>query len=207
MSFSADWVEAIGTWVAAILVAVSVPFLWMQIRDLRRGINGTTNHIIYQTIIDIDKFFAENPHLRPYFYSGQDIDGLNSVERDQVLVVAEMLADCFDDAYQQQTIMSALVVDSFKEYVRGVYLTSPVLRRFIRSYQQWYVKDFIDLFHDVDSSADTPTGDTRTHSVSASPTPLLSSVGVFLLGGVAGLLISGMRQGIRRVRRHHPDGG
>ena len=146
MNISPDWVGAIGTWAQALLIVVSFWFILIQVKDLRRSLESNVSHNIYENMIENDRFFASNPHLRGYFYSGREIKELQDNEKEQILAIAEMVADCLDDAYQQQTTMTKDVLSSYKEYVRSMYLYSPALRQYISENSAWYPIKFINLF-------------------------------------------------------------
>ncbi len=146
MNISPDWISAIGTWAQVILIAISFWFILAQIRDLRRSLESNVSHNIYELMIDNDRFFASNPHLRGYFYCGKEINDLEENEKERIFALAEMLTDCFDDAYQQQTIMTEDVLESYKSYVRSIYLSSPALRQYISENNNWYSEKFITLF-------------------------------------------------------------
>ena len=144
MSISADWVEAIGTWVAAIVIVGSLWFLWLQIRDLRRSIRSSTYQNVYQLMIDIDRFFVENPNLKQYFYDGKELDTTEQVNREKLFSIAEMLVDYFDNVYYQQDCLPANTFDAFIAFMRDIYRNSPVLREFLSSREHWYPKKFVE---------------------------------------------------------------
>lgn len=146
MDLSPDWIAAIGTWAQVLLIIFSFWFIVLQIKDLRRSLESTVSHNIYELMIENDKFFAENPHLRVYFYGGKEITDLPECEKQQIFAIAEMITDCLDDAYQQQKIMTRDVLSSYKAYVKSLYLSSPAMQQYITENCSWYPPSFIDLF-------------------------------------------------------------
>ena len=143
MEVLANWVEALGTWAQVILVLISFGFVWYQIRELRRSLESSASHSIYQMMVDIDKFFAEKPQLRGYFYRGKGINGLDEDARDQVFATAEMITDWFYHAYQQRSNMPAETSKGYRNYMQSLYANSAALREYIAEHQDWYPKGFV----------------------------------------------------------------
>ncbi len=143
MEVLANWIEALGTWAQVILVVISFGFVWYQIRELRRSLQSSAAYEIYQMMIDIDKFFAEKPHLRGYFYRGKRIQELETDEKDQVLATAEMITDWFYHAYQQRSSMPAETLQGYKNYMKSLYANSAAIREYIAEHQDWYPAGFL----------------------------------------------------------------
>ena len=149
-NLSAEWVTAIGTWITIILFAASIILLWMQIRDLRTSVQNQTYQSIYEAEFDLHKYFLEPEHAkyRPYFYGGLDIDPkLNEYdpERIKLETLAEWWCDFFDDVYQQKLTMRPDTFDKWRQFMKDIYQTSPVLKRHIATRgERWYPKEFID---------------------------------------------------------------
>ena len=144
MNICADWVAAIATCVSAIAVVVALCFIWIQTRNLRRSIQSSTYQNVYQTMIDVDRFFAENPNLKPYFYGGKQVDTKEQVNRERLFSIAEMLADYFDNVYHQEACMPPQTFAGFSKFMRDTYQNSPVLREFLSERKDWYSKKFIE---------------------------------------------------------------
>ena len=113
-------------------------------------------------MVDIDRFFAEKPQLRGYFYRGKSIDGLAEDNKEQVLATAEMITDWFYHAYQQQAIMTAEIRQSYQNFIALPYRNSPALREFITEHQDWYPAVFIRAIPGHLEAVTETTQDTRS---------------------------------------------
>lgn len=142
MNFAVDWVQAVGVWISAIIVGVSLWILWIQIRELRRSIQSSTYQNIYHMIIGIDKYFIENTDVKPYFYYGRKVD--NEQLREPLLSTAEMLLDCFDNVYHQKDCMPPHTFDAFDAFMKEIYQNSPVLQELLTKRERWYPREFIE---------------------------------------------------------------
>ena len=150
MNITADWVQAIGVWVSILIIAVSVWFLWIQIRELRQSIECSTYQSVYQMILDIDKYFIENADLRPYFYYGKEMDNKNQTHmKEKLISTAEMLIDCFDNVYHQKNSMPSHTFDAFSAFMREIYQNSPVLREVLSMREHWYPRRFVEHLRNI----------------------------------------------------------
>lgn len=137
-----------------ITVIVSLAFLLRQTREMVKqtqfvaeSLRSNAYGVIAEQVFEVDRIFVENPGLRPYFYSGQDISE-DDPNYNKVVAVAEYLLDYFESALLQldlfpqvwpRSVWEAYTVDSF--------MNSPILRRYWRSRQGWYAEEIKDLVH------------------------------------------------------------
>jgi hypothetical protein len=128
-----------AAWTSAV-IGVGVA-LW-QMRKIRRSIQGSTYQSICSTMIEIDRFFVDNPQLRPYFYGGKTLDGVALLEREKLNAVAEMVVDFFYDVFHQRDLMSQQTFQPYSSWMRRLYKNSPLLREFIPTgtYDDAFVK-------------------------------------------------------------------
>jgi hypothetical protein len=127
-----------------IIVVVSLWFLWIQIRELRRSIQSSTYQNIYQMIVEIDRYFIENRDIKPYFYYNKEADSGQPHLREKLLSIAEMLIDCFDNIYHQKDCMPPSTFDPFSAFMKEIYQDSPILRELLSKREYWYPKRFVD---------------------------------------------------------------
>ncbi len=119
-------------------------------RDLKISVENQTYQAVYETEFDLHKYFLEPEHAqyRPYFYGGVDIDPNleeNDSERIKLDTLAEWWCDFFDDVYQQKATMKTATFDKWRQFMKDIYQTSPILRRFIsKRGERWYTKEFND---------------------------------------------------------------
>ena len=146
---TADWATALGTWFTIILVAVSTILVWKQVRDLKTSVENQTYQSVYETEFDLHKYFLEPDHAkyRPYFYGNLDIDPNlkdDDPEKIKLDTLAEWWCDFFDNVYQQKATMKTVTFDKWRQFMKDIYQTSPVLRKFISIRgERWYTKEFI----------------------------------------------------------------
>lgn len=72
MAFAAS---DIPTWAPVVQAAIGVlgfGFVYWQLRNLRRSIEGATQDRLYAHYTEICKLFIEKPYLRPFFYNNEN---------------------------------------------------------------------------------------------------------------------------------------
>src|SRR5713101_4225651 len=90
---------------------------------------GDVNERLYSQSLQIMKFFAENPEVRPYFYDNKDIARAGSeLERLRVLSTAEMVSGFMELVALQIEDQPAEIQPRWKAYIVDQYNSSPVLR-------------------------------------------------------------------------------
>ena len=108
-------------------------------------------------MIEVDRFFAENPRLKPLFYGNIAIEPSDR-DYDQVVSVAEMLVDHWDlvRVLQEATRTSfeqpwtgnrsyRLPWEGWKEYFIARYDSSPAIRRFWAENRELYSPELRDI--------------------------------------------------------------
>jgi hypothetical protein len=141
MSTSIEWGN-VAAWTSAVIGVLTLGVLWWQMRSVRLSVQGSTYQNICSTMIGIDKFFAENPRLRPYFYGGKTLAGVTPLEREELNAVAEMVVDFFYDVFYQRDLMSQQTFQPYSSWMRKLYMNSPLIREFIPTgtYDDAFVK-------------------------------------------------------------------
>lgn len=143
-NFSADWVTAFGTWFTIIPVTISLILVWVQVRNIKTSVENQTYQSVYQTEFDIHKYFLDHPQYRPYFYEKKQPD-LEGDERIKLNTLVEWVCDFFDDVYQQRDTMTPSTFSKWRQFMKDIYQTSPILQQFIeKPGKRWYPDDFID---------------------------------------------------------------
>jgi hypothetical protein len=147
---TADWATAIGTWVTILLLIVSTLMLWKQIGDLRTSVQNQTYQAVYETEFDLHKYFLEAEHaeFRPYFYGGKRVEADlkdDDPKKIRLDTLAEWWCDFFDDVYQQEKTMETAAFDKWRQFMKDMYQTSPILQEFIAEKGvRWYTENFIN---------------------------------------------------------------
>jgi hypothetical protein len=142
-----DALKAISPWVPVLQLSVaivSVALVLYQIKNLVASIHSQTYQRIYELMIQIDRFFIENPTIKPYFYPSANIVP-EDVEREKLLSVSEMMIDYFDSVYHQRVCMPPRTFDGFKEYMQSIFRNSEILQEYLKisGREKWYPKDFL----------------------------------------------------------------
>lgn len=111
-----------------------------------RQSRGDVNERLYNQSLEIMRFFAENPEVRPYFYDNKDIARAGSeLERLKVLSTAEMVSGFMELVALQIEDQPAEIRPRWKAYIVDGYDSSPVLREHISACRAWYADDLLTL--------------------------------------------------------------
>src|SRR4030095_7356504 len=86
-----------------------------QVEVMLEQARGDVNERLYGQSLEILKFFAENPELRPYFYDNKELSGAsNEIERLRVLSTAEMVGGFMELVALQIDIQPAEIQPRWK---------------------------------------------------------------------------------------------
>lgn len=123
----ADYATILGP----ITVIGSVAFIIRQIEEASNTNRAQLFDATAGRIFDLNRIFIDAPELRPYFYDGRDIEGLDSLLRDKVEAVAEIHIEFFDTELlrQRQFTKTLEGMPDFDGWIRGVLRTSPAVCR------------------------------------------------------------------------------
>ena len=126
-----------------------------QVEVMLRQSRGDVNERLYNQSLEIMKFFAENPEVRPYFYDNKDLARAGSdLERLRVLSTAEMVSGFMELVALQLEDQPAEIQPRWKAYIVDQYKSSAVMREHIKTCKGWYADDFLRLL--PAESADAP---------------------------------------------------
>jgi hypothetical protein len=147
----ADWINAyaalasaIGTWVASIVVLVSVYILQRQLRETGRTIESASIQGAYVVWVGIDQFFVQHPELRPFFYRAKPMDNsLDETLQRKVEAAAEMILDCMANVFHQFPNLGPEEREAYGNFLKDRYQTQPAFRQFVDEYERWYPNSFI----------------------------------------------------------------
>lgn len=131
----------LASWTTCLVALLTLLAIWRQLVSLRHSIEGGTYHHISQSMIDIDRWFAENPELRPYFYSKKSVDEIDPILRERLYATAEMLVDFFYNVYFQRNQLPESASLPYSEWMCRLYQTSPLLQEFVPT--GTYHKEFV----------------------------------------------------------------
>ncbi len=107
---------------------------------------GDVNERLYNQSLQIMRFFAENPSLRPYFADNRDLSTCeNELEKCRVLSTVEMVAGFMELVALQLAEQPLEIQPRWKAYIVDGYNSSAVLRDHISTCRAWYADDFLQL--------------------------------------------------------------
>jgi hypothetical protein len=117
-----------------------------QVEVMLRQSRGDVNERLYSQSLEIMRFFAENPAVRPFFYDNKDLGRCESeLERLRVLSTAEMVAGFMELVSLQIEEQPAAIQPRWKAYILDQYKSSAVLRDHLKDCEAWYADDLLGL--------------------------------------------------------------
>ncbi len=151
----------IGAVIGAVLGGVfALKAAKRQVEVMVRHSRGDVNERLYNQSLQILRFFAENPEVRPYFYDNKDIARTGSeLERLKMLSTAEMVAGFMELVALQIEDQPAEIQPRWKAYILDGYKSSVVLREHISDCVAWYADDFLHLLPKDSRQASTDKTD------------------------------------------------
>jgi len=119
---------------------------------------GDVNERLYSQSLDIMRFFAENPEVRPYFYDNKDLSKApTELEKLKVLSTAEMVSGFMELVALQMAEQPAEIQPRWKAYILDQYNCSAVLREHVDTCRAWYAEDYLRLLPAKSSEPSTQT--------------------------------------------------
>ena len=130
-----------------------------QVEVMLRQSRGDVNERLYNQSLEIMRFFAENPELRPYFYDNKELSSAESeLEKLKVLSATEMVSGFMELVALQLSEQPADIQPRWQAYIVDGYNSSAVLRDHISTCTSWYADDFLRLLP-TDAGASVRTSD------------------------------------------------
>ena len=156
-----DWSQ-IGAVLAAagsLATAFSLVYLALQTREAHRQ-SDLANQLamlrahdrLTDLTVQIDALFVEHPHLRKYFYSGDEFKELVGDELHQVLAMAVLISDFMENGLQHETFNSKKVDGEWMDYCYAMMRDSPAIRSYLNENRNWYSPGIGEMLRKVESS-------------------------------------------------------
>lgn len=96
--------------------------------------------------LELDKLFVEHPHIRKYFYNGENIDEDKKDEYAQVAAVAEYILDHLAAVISHTTAEGQPLTSTiWREYMKDCFANSPVLWATLERYDRWYPRELLNI--------------------------------------------------------------
>lgn len=166
-----NFLDAVGSLlsgVASMIALISVLLAIAETRRSRKQSEDLEAHLqreaefrVYGYMLDVDRFFFENPDVRPYVYSGRPLPEefhRGGKEYERLMAVAEMVVDLFDCIFTQTDDMSEDFKESWCDYLATIGSRSDLLRYFVTQHAEWYEPPFLALFG-IEAAADKDAGE------------------------------------------------
>ena len=131
--------SVIASWVAAIVAIGSLIVIAKKLTHIQRGQYSDGISKVYDTFIELDRFFLEHPDFRPFVYDGKSPD---EVSPELYEALAEMVTDMFYKAYNQEKVLDPHGFKAEISYMKDVF-KSPLMSNYLKSHKKWYRKDFV----------------------------------------------------------------
>jgi hypothetical protein len=113
---------------------------------------------LYSQSLEIMKFFAENPEVRPYFYDNKKLaSAATEMERLRVLSTAEMVSGFMELVALQIEHQPVAIQPRWRAYIADSYNSSGVVREHLQTCEAWYAEDLLRLLPPVAISAEKKT--------------------------------------------------
>jgi hypothetical protein len=117
-----------------------------QIEVMLLQSRGDVNERLYNQSLQIMRFLAENPALRPYFADNKALSTCeNELEKCRVLSILEMVAGFMELVSLQLAEQPLEIQPRWKAYIVDGYNSSAVLRDHVSTCTAWYADDFLQL--------------------------------------------------------------
>jgi hypothetical protein len=117
-----------------------------QVQVMVEQIREDVHERLYSQSLEIMKFFAENPEMRPYFYDNKNLAAAgNERERLKVLSTAEMVSGFMELVALQIEQQPAEIQPRWKAYIVDTYSSSGVIRDHLAECEAWYAEHLLRL--------------------------------------------------------------
>lgn len=117
----------------------------ISILPLNKSLRSSTFEAGRGHLFDFNQIFINNPDLRPYFYSGKELNE-DDPNYDKVMAMAENFQDFMDSVLMQRKSFPRIWPKSWWiPYFKDIFANSPVLCRSLRSTSNWYQPELIKL--------------------------------------------------------------
>jgi hypothetical protein len=119
----------------ALIAAAGLGLVAWQIRQATITIRGNTNARLMSESLEILRFLADHPENYEYFYSGKAVPEAPS---QTLKCIAEMFANYMEHVTRQRDTMPESERAYWSKFVRETYARSPVVRKHLRDFKDWY---------------------------------------------------------------------
>lgn len=129
-----------------IVTIATLIFLFYQCKILKSSLRTQSFQNLFNNMISIDMFFANNPCVKLYVYGEKELPkDTKSFEYIQAMSACELLLDHFEEVVGCKSVMSNEMWEGWSEYMKKMYSSSKALRHYIEINNGKYTKKFLEL--------------------------------------------------------------
>jgi hypothetical protein len=144
-----DWamLEAVGTVGTALVGAIGLWLVVIQLKSVKRSINGTSSSQVYTYSIDLVRLMIEHPELRRYVYRGET-PPKDGAEADRVAAFFGGFNDLMEFVYAQRRLdilPEQEFNETWKPYFASLLARSPGLRNYVLENPDFYSTEIREL--------------------------------------------------------------
>ena len=142
-----EWIAltAIGAFILPFITLGGFLLVIKQLKSERETLETQTREQVYQASLGILKMFVEHPDLRPYFYDSI-VMPVQALEISKVLAACEVMGDHWENILLSKKSLDEETLGVWKNYMVGIYSTSPSLQYFLLHEGYRYSSNFLGLF-------------------------------------------------------------
>jgi hypothetical protein len=141
-----DWsafLQAVGALATALIAAVGLVVVVMELRSLRVSINGNSSAQVYTYMLDLLRLQIEYPELRRYVYGGQS-PPTDETGADRVAAFLGAFDDFIEFVYAQRRLgilPEREFCDTWEPFFRQLLARSPGLRAYVLENPDFYAPE------------------------------------------------------------------
>lgn len=138
MDFSAEWVTAIASVATAVVTAIMVVAIWLQLKQVSKTINGNTAQTLASNALAINTLLIQNPQLGRIFDDSKTMGDLGIGQTWMILTIFNYYETVFFQ-YEKGTLSPELW-NSTKQVMKEVLKNDRFKQKWDELKSQFYVK-------------------------------------------------------------------
>lgn len=157
--------SAISSIVLAVTLIILIIQTWIFYKQAKEALDASSAQSLAQmreTELKINEVFLLKPELRQYFYGGVYLEENSPVYADAESA-AELFLDIMEHVLWQARFFPQLFTpekseegtqDTWKNYFHDMFISSPLLRKYLEKRQRWYSPLVIEIMKQANANID-----------------------------------------------------
>lgn len=137
-----EHIDVIGT---ALSIAGFIAVI-IQLVKVDHSLKCTARGNIYDMASRIKEVFLNKPHLRPYFFDGEEISSAHP-HYNEALSVADYYCLYLEQITTQKDNIDDSERRSWLKYAHDIYHGSPIIQMYLKDKEDWYSHKFWDVIN------------------------------------------------------------